>query len=106
MKKKIDLSNVTPDTWARTILLFLALINQLLAIFGKGQIEIAESDVYQICTIIFTIISAVAAWWKNNSFSQSAQVGDIVMHSIEGGELEYTGKTNPHTTDHEHKEVG
>ena len=88
MKKKINFSGVQPDTWARTIILILALINQVLAILGKGQIEIAENDIYQVCTLAATIISAVWSWWKNNSFSESAQEGDTVMKSIE--ELKYT----------------
>jgi SPP1 family holin len=102
MKKNINFAGVTPETWARTIVLFIALINQILAIMGKGQIEIAESDIYQICSLVFTVISTIWAWWKNNSFSVSAQDGDKVMKALESGELEYTEKTNPHTTDHYH----
>lgn len=102
MKKKINFSGVSPETWARTIILFLALVNQILAILGKGQIEIAENDIYQICTLVFTTVSTLWAWWKNNSFSQSAQDGDAVMKALESGELEYTVKAEPHTTDHYH----
>ena len=83
MKKKINLSGVTAETWSRTIVLLIALINQCLAIFGKGQIEIAENDIYQLCSIIFTIFSAICGWWKNNSFSESAQEGDYTMKNIE-----------------------
>lgn len=86
MKKKINFSGVQPDTWARTIVLLLALINQVLAILGKGQIEIAENDIYQVCTLAATIISSVWSWWKNNSFSDSAQSGDAVMHTIESAQ--------------------
>lgn len=105
MKKKINFSGVTPETWARTIILFLALVNQILAILGKGQIEIAENDIYQICTLVFTTVSTLWAWWKNNSFSVSAQDGDAVMKALEAGELEYTEKAHQPDTDHHH-EVG
>lgn len=104
MKKNINLAGVTPETWARTIVLFIALINQILAIMGKGQIEIAESDIYQICSLVFTVISTIWAWWKNNSFSLSAQDGDKVMKALESGELEYTPKPEPETE--HHHEVG
>ena len=103
MKKKINFSGVTPDTWSRTIVLFIALVNQVLAIMGKGQIEIAESDIYQLVSLIFTIVSAVWGFWKNNSFSVSAQDGDRVMHTLESGELEYT---EPLTETEHHHEVG
>lgn len=104
MKKNINFAGVTPETWARTIVLFIALINQVLAIMGKGQIEIAESDIYQICSLVFTVISTIWAWWKNNSFSLSAQDGDKVMKALESGELEYTPKPEPETE--HHHEVG
>ena len=88
----IDLKNVTADTWARTIVLFLALANQLLAIFGKGQIAIAEDEIYQLVSIIATVLATITAWWKNNSFSQEAQVADAMMKDLktlekEDGEL-------------------
>lgn len=99
-KKQINLSGVSPDTIARTIILALALINQVLAILGRGQIEIAESDIYQICSLAATIISAIWTYWKNNSWSLSAQHGDAVMKAEEAGELEYTPKPEPETEHH------
>lgn len=79
---KIDLKNVKADTWARLIVLIIALANQVLAIFGKGQIAIAENDIYQLCSIVATVISAFAAMWKNNSFTQQAQVADEIMKEL------------------------
>lgn len=102
MKKKINLEGVTPETWARTIIMILALVNQFLMIFGKEQIPFAEDSIYQFISMIATAVSTLWVWWKNNSFSVSAQDGDRVMKALESGELEYTEKTNPHTTDHYH----
>lgn len=73
---------ISADTIARTIVLFIAILNQILAILGKNRLEIAESDVYQIVTLIFTIGSAVWAWWKNNSFTQSALKADEFMKEL------------------------
>ena len=70
---------ISAGTIARTLCLCLALINQLLAIFGKGTISFAEDDIYQAVSIIFTLVTSVAAWWKNNSFTQSALKADEVM---------------------------
>lgn len=103
--KTINFEGVTPETWARTIVLLIALINQVLAILGKGKIEIAENDVYQICSLAFTFITAIINWWKNNSFSVSAQDGDAVMKSLEEGEIPYVEKAHQPDTDHHH-EVG
>ena len=57
---------ITAETIARTVVLALALLNQVLAICGKGQIQIAENDIYQIVSLTFTAVAAVWSWWKNN----------------------------------------
>ena len=73
---------ISADTIARTIILFIAILNQILAILGKNRLEIAESDIYQIVTLAFTIGSAVWAWWKNNSFTQNALKADEFMKEL------------------------
>ena len=71
--------NVTAGTIARTIILALALINQILTATGHGIINISDDDVNTLISTIFTVVSAVATWWKNNSFTQSALKADKVM---------------------------
>lgn len=73
---------ISAETIARTIVLFIAILNQILAIVGKNKLEIAESDIYQIITLVFTIGSAVWAWWKNNSFTQNALKADEFMKEL------------------------
>ena len=71
--------SVTTGTIARTIILALALVNQILTATGHGMINISDDDVNTLISTIFTVVSAVAAWWKNNSFTQSALKADEVM---------------------------
>lgn len=66
-------------TIARTIVLLLALINQVFAIFGIGTIDIADDTIYQLCSLGATVITTGIAWWKNNSFTQAALAGDQAM---------------------------
>ena len=80
--------HIQPDTIARTIILALALLNQLLAILGKGTIEIAENDVYQVVSIVWTIVSSIVAWWYNNSFTQHAIRADDYLDSLRNGSQE------------------
>lgn len=68
---------VTAGTIARTIILILALINQILTSTGHPVIPISDETVTQVVTLIFTIVTALIAWWKNNSFTQAALAGDI-----------------------------
>lgn len=79
---------IAPDTIARTIVLALALINQLLINTGKTPIPIMEDDVYQLVSIIFTIITAVIAWWYNNSFTKKAIRADKYLDALKNGGIE------------------
>ena len=76
------MKNVKSDTIARTIVLALALINQVLAIVGKDALPFTEDNVYQICTLIATLITSGIAWWKNNSFTQAAIEADELKEKL------------------------
>lgn len=73
---------INAGTVARTIVLVLALINQILAIIGKDMIDITESDIYQLCTLVATVTTSLIAWWKNNSFTEAAKLADCYMKAI------------------------
>ena len=68
--------NVKADTIARTIVLFLALINQFLAVAGKEVLPFTNDEVYQLVSLVATIASSAVAWWKNNSFTKAAIKAD------------------------------
>lgn len=76
------MKNINSDTIARTIILALALINQALAIAGKDTISFANSDIYQLVSLIWTIGASVAAWWKNNSFTAAARKADELKDEL------------------------
>ena len=50
----------------RTCVLFVALINQLLMVFGYTILPITEEQVSELCTALFTIIAAIWAWCTDN----------------------------------------
>ena len=70
------------DTIIRTIILALALVNQVFALVGIPQLEIDDDTIYQTVTLLATIGSAVWAWWKNNSFTKAAQAADDTMIAL------------------------
>ena len=76
------MKNVKSDTIARTVWLLLALINQVLAIAGKDVLPFTQEEVYQFFSLSFTIITSVVAWWKNNSFTNAAILGDLYKESV------------------------
>ncbi|MFS0672246.1 phage holin [Ornithinibacillus sp. 179-J 7C1 HS] len=53
-------------TVIRTTILFMALINQMLVIFGKSPLPIDSETLEQIIALLFTTISALNTWFKNN----------------------------------------
>ena len=78
--KKINLKGVTVQTWARTLVLVLALISQLCVILGK-RTEAIDIDRWQeYVTYALTVGASIAAWWKNNSFTRNAQVADNILN--------------------------
>ncbi|MFR1498920.1 MAG: phage holin [Monoglobus pectinilyticus] len=79
-------NNITAGTIARTIVLLLALANQVLAMCGKQILNIADDDIYQVVSIVFTIGASVWSWWKNNSFSYEAIKADKIMSELKGNE--------------------
>lgn len=53
-------------TIIRTVLLFLALLNQFLVMFGKSPLPIDSELIEQFLSGLFTIITTLIAWFKNN----------------------------------------
>lgn len=60
-------------TVIRTVLLLVALINQTMLMLGKSPLDIQEEQVNQLAdalysagSVIFTIGTTLAAWFKNN----------------------------------------
>ena len=70
---------VTPGPIARTLILALALINQILTASGHSIIAVSDDDINTLITTGFTVVSALLAWWKNNSFTRPALKADEVL---------------------------
>ena len=81
------MNTVKVDTIARTIVLFLALANQVLAIAGKEVFPVTEDQVYQGVTLIATVGASIWAWWKNNSFTKNAIEADKVLIQLKSAEV-------------------
>ena len=79
-------STITAGTIARTAILGLALVNQVLSITGHAILPIDDTQVESLITTGWTVIAAVAAWWKNNSFTAAAQAGDQTMKALKDGD--------------------
>lgn len=76
------MKNITAGTIARTACLVLALVNQVLMVLGYKVIDVSDDTVNTLITTGFTVVTALIAWWKNNSFTQAAIEADEVMREL------------------------
>ena len=67
---------ISAGTIARTACLLLALTNQLLSALGKPVLPIESATVEQLVTAGITTVTALIAWWMNNSFTAAALEAD------------------------------
>lgn len=70
---------ISGGTIARSLILILAVVNQMLTMSGHSLIPISDELINALVSNLWTISAALLAWWKNNSFTKSALVGDHAM---------------------------
>ena len=75
----IERRTVKADTIIRTVVLVVALINQILTSTGHTVIPVSDDQIAEGITLCITIASSILAWWKNNSFTQAALRADEQM---------------------------
>ena len=75
MKKKIETGTIV-----RTVVLVVALVNQVLVISGHNPLPYSDEEVSQAVSMVITVGASLWAWWKNNSFTQAAIAADEVLH--------------------------
>lgn len=74
MRKKVE-----KGTIVRTVVLVAALANQALTISGHSPLPFSEDEIAQGVSMLLTTVAAMAAWWKNNSFTQAAIKADELL---------------------------
>ena len=84
------MKNISKETITRTIILAVALINQILVVLGINPLPFAEEELYNIISTIATAAAALWTWWKNNSFSPEAIQADKYLNELKTGDIQYT----------------
>lgn len=70
---------IKKETIIRTIVLVIAIINNILTLLGKNPFPYTADEIENAVAIIFTVLATLWAWWKNNSFTLPARLGDQEM---------------------------
>ena len=74
------------ETIARTIALFVVLINTILTAIGLNPLPYSETEVYEAISTVVTVIVALWAWWKDNDITQSALARKAKITELEDKE--------------------
>jgi len=74
-----NVANVSLGTWIRLILLLLSLCNAGLQLFGVKTFLVLPDELASALSLLFALICALSAYWKNNSFTAAAQAADAVL---------------------------
>lgn len=75
---------ISKGTVIRTVVLAVALLNQGLVLFGKNPLPVADETVAALISWLFTAVSAIIGWWKNNSFTKEALAADEYLGELRG----------------------
>lgn len=78
----VNINSVSVGTWLRLALLILSLINAALHMFGIYTMIPSNTQAAEIVSMLITAVSALIAYWKNNSFTDSAQKADQFLWKI------------------------
>lgn len=57
----------------RTIVLFVALLNQSLVLAGFSPLPFTDEQIKNGLTIVFTIVASLWTWWKDNDITRKAR---------------------------------
>ena len=82
MNAHITTRTVSAATIARTAVLAMALINQILSAMGKPLLPIDSAPLEQLISTGFTTVSALVNWWFNNSFTKEAIQADAEFERL------------------------
>lgn len=72
------------DKWViiRTLVLVLALVNQVLVALGKSPIPINDAMIETLISTGWTIISAGLSWWYNSNITQEAIIAQEYLEEL------------------------
>ena len=78
------MNKIKVATMTRTVVLILALANQILSATGHSPIPVDDAQLEQLISTGMTVGAAIWAWWENNSFTKEAIAADNYLESLIG----------------------
>ncbi|QFT88970.1 Phage lysis protein, holin [Bacillus sp. THAF10] len=72
-ENKVTIRPVSKGAWFRIVFLALALVNQVLVVYGKSPLPITQDELKELVTAVWTGVAALYAWWKDNDWTVKAR---------------------------------
>ncbi|OKL36983.1 phage holin [Domibacillus mangrovi] len=73
------MKNIDNGTIVRTVVLFVALLNQTLVLIGFSPLPFENEQVENFITILLTVVASVWAWWQNNAITRKARRNEEIL---------------------------
>lgn len=73
MSDQNQIRPVSKGAWFRIVFLAIALVNQLLVVYGKSPLPFSEEQLEQLFSLVWTSVAALVAWWKDNDWTKKAR---------------------------------
>ncbi|KZN99343.1 phage holin [Pseudobacillus badius] len=73
------MNKIDNGTIVRTVVLFVALVNQLLAACGYSPLPFDDQQVEKFVSSLITIAASIWAWWKNNNITRKARRNEEML---------------------------
>ena len=85
--KNINLKGITAETVTGVLILLVALINEILQMFGINTLPIGNEEVTSIVSTVFLIVTVLWNTWKNRNISTASQTAQQITNAIKNGEI-------------------
>lgn len=85
--------NRTTETIIRSVLLAVALLNQILTATGRSPLPIDDEQISALVSAAFTVAAALWSWWKNNSVTDEARMADTYLDALRAAKKQQAGRS-------------
>lgn len=81
------MEKIKGSTIARIAALIVALVNEFLALFGRGALPFTENMAYQVVSLVLTVAVAAINCWYNNDITKAARLAGSVFAALKDGRI-------------------
>lgn len=71
----------------RIVVLVAVLLNQILVATGKNPLPFADETIYELASVIVTVVVTVYTSWKNNNVTGFAKIAQKVLDALKKGQI-------------------